>query len=111
MSRAHQHLGQEAIERKGWIGAHRYLLLRRASQLGFLGLFLLGPLFGLWIVKGTLAGSLTLDVFGSGDVTSEYNIFSAYTFLGSGDDSLAAQASDTLRGVRGVLDSWLTAAP
>jgi ferredoxin-type protein NapH len=55
-------VGLEAREKKGWIGAHRYLLLRRASQLGFLALFLLGPWFGIWIVEGTLAGSLTLGV-------------------------------------------------
>ncbi len=41
---------------------HRFLLLRRASQLGVMGLFLLGPLAGLWIVKGNLASSLTLGV-------------------------------------------------
>ncbi|MDF1618896.1 quinol dehydrogenase ferredoxin subunit NapH [Pseudothioclava nitratireducens] len=55
-------IGQEAIEKKGWIGAHKYLLLRRISQAIFLLLFLIGPWFGLWIVKGNLAGSLTLDV-------------------------------------------------
>lgn len=55
-------IGQEAIEKKGWIGAHKYLLLRRISQAIFLSLFLIGPWFGLWIVKGNLAGSLTLDV-------------------------------------------------
>lgn len=55
-------VGHEAREVKGWVGAHRFLLLRRFSQLFFLALFLLGPWFGIWIVKGTLAGSLTLDV-------------------------------------------------
>jgi ferredoxin-type protein NapH len=54
--------GREAIRLKGWFGAHRYLILRRFSQLGFLALFLAGPLFGIWIVKGNLASSLTLDV-------------------------------------------------
>jgi ferredoxin-type protein NapH len=39
----------------------RFLLARRASQLGILALFLAGPWFGLWIVKGNLASSLTLD--------------------------------------------------
>ena len=52
----------EAIAVKGWLGAHRYLILRRLSQLLFLSLFLLGPWFGLWWVKGNLSGSLTLDV-------------------------------------------------
>ncbi len=55
-------VGQEAVEAKGWIGAHKYLLLRRTSQMFFLALFLLGPWFGIWVVQGTLAGSLTLGV-------------------------------------------------
>lgn len=53
--------GREAIEVKGWFGAHRYLILRRLSQLAILALFLAGPWFGLWIVKGNIASSLTLD--------------------------------------------------
>jgi ferredoxin-type protein NapH len=39
----------------------RYLLLRRVSQLAILALFLLGPLAGVWIVKGNLNFSYTLD--------------------------------------------------
>ena len=54
--------GAEAIANKGWLAAHRYLILRRISQLGILTLFLLGPLACVWIVKGNLASSLTLDV-------------------------------------------------
>jgi len=54
--------GREAILAKGWWRAHKWLLLRRASQLGILVLFLIGPWFGLWIVKGNLASSLTLEV-------------------------------------------------
>ncbi|WP_209834055.1 quinol dehydrogenase ferredoxin subunit NapH [Ruegeria sp. HKCCE3926] len=61
-TRTHMPVGQEAVESKGWIGAHRFLLMRRASQLFFLVLFLLGPWFGIWIVEGNLAGSLTLGV-------------------------------------------------
>jgi ferredoxin-type protein NapH len=41
---------------------NKWLILRRCSQAFFLGLFLIGPLTGLWIVKGTLAESLTLGV-------------------------------------------------
>ncbi|WP_204114933.1 quinol dehydrogenase ferredoxin subunit NapH [Shimia biformata] len=52
----------EAIAEKGWLQAHKYLLLRRASQLFFLCLFMLGPWFGIWWVKGNLSGSLTFDV-------------------------------------------------
>ncbi|MEM9635433.1 MAG: quinol dehydrogenase ferredoxin subunit NapH [Pseudomonadota bacterium] len=55
-------VGFEAIAEKGWFGAHKYLLLRRFSQAFFLSLFLLGPWFGIWWVKGNLAGSMTFDV-------------------------------------------------
>lgn len=44
------------------LARHRWLLARRAAQLGFLSLFLSGPLTGVWIAKGTLAASLTLGV-------------------------------------------------
>ena len=84
--------GRNAIAQKGWLAAHKWLLLRRASQLGILALFLIGLCFhrfdlwftagghgarwpavadlvariresgGLWFVKGNLASSLTLDV-------------------------------------------------
>ena len=53
--------GAEAIREKGWLAAHRYLILRRIIQLSILALFLLGPLAGVWIVKGNMASSLTLD--------------------------------------------------
>lgn len=55
-------LGDDAIASKGWFGAHRFLILRRISQLGILALFLSGPLFGIWIAKGNLASSLTLEL-------------------------------------------------
>lgn len=40
----------------------KWLLARRAVQIGLLALFLSGPLLQVWIVKGTLASSLTLGV-------------------------------------------------
>jgi len=54
--------GVEATQTKGFLRAHKWLILRRLSQFGILGLFLLGPLAGLWIVKGNLAYSETLEV-------------------------------------------------
>lgn len=54
-------IGAEAVARKGWLVAHRWLILRRLTQLSILALFLAGPWFGLWIVKGNLAYSYTLD--------------------------------------------------
>jgi ferredoxin-type protein NapH len=53
--------GSSAVADKGWLRANRWLLLRRGVQLGVLVLFLLGPWFGVWLVKGNLASSLTLD--------------------------------------------------
>ncbi|MGD9835888.1 MAG: quinol dehydrogenase ferredoxin subunit NapH [Piscinibacter sp.] len=54
--------GREAVRAKGWWLAHRFLLLRRLSQLAVFALFLLGPLAGVWIVKGNLSSSVTLGV-------------------------------------------------
>jgi ferredoxin-type protein, NapH/MauN family len=54
--------GRAAVAARGWFAAHRWLVARRLSQVLFLTLFLSGPLFGLWIAKGTLAESRTLDV-------------------------------------------------
>lgn len=53
--------GAEAVERKGWWRAHRYLLLRRLSQLTVMGLFLIGPWFGLWLFEGNLSSSRVMD--------------------------------------------------
>ena len=52
--------GQHAPDARGWLRAHKWLLLRRASQFGILALFLLGPAAGIWIVRGNLASSMTL---------------------------------------------------
>ena len=47
---------------RSWIARQRWLLLRRASQLGVLSLFLVGPWFGVWVLKGNLSASLIFDV-------------------------------------------------
>ena len=53
-------VGDDAVRDKGWWLAYRFLILRRVSQLSILGLFLLGPLAGIWVVKGNLSSSMTL---------------------------------------------------
>ena len=58
----HADIGKDAIASKGWLRAHQWLILRRLSQLGVLLLFLLGPLAGIWIIKGNLSSSLLLDL-------------------------------------------------
>ena len=55
-------VGAEAVVEKGWLVAHKWLILRRLTQFGLLALFLLGPLAGIWIIKGNLNYSLTLGV-------------------------------------------------
>ena len=62
MSTGSTRVGAEAVAVKGWLKAHRFLIARRVSQVGILGLFLLGPWAALWIVKGNLTSSLTLGV-------------------------------------------------
>jgi len=52
----------EAREIKGRWLSMRFLVLRRLAQAAFVLVFLTGPWFGLWIAKGTLASSRTLDV-------------------------------------------------
>ena len=62
MSHPNLKLAQEAIETKGWWKVHRFLVLRRLSQLAILLLFLMGPWLGWWLVKGNLNYSLSLGV-------------------------------------------------
>ncbi len=54
--------GEEARALHGVLTANRWLIARRISQLAFFMLFASGPWFGIWIAKGTLASSMTLDV-------------------------------------------------
>ena len=50
----HADIGKDAIKTKGRLRAHQWLILRRLSQVSVLLLFLLGPLAGVWIIKGNL---------------------------------------------------------
>ncbi|MCB1749563.1 MAG: quinol dehydrogenase ferredoxin subunit NapH [Gammaproteobacteria bacterium] len=49
------------VTRPWWL-RQRWLLLRRASQFGLLGLFMLGPWAGIWWAKGNLAASTWFDL-------------------------------------------------
>jgi len=59
-----EQVGKEAVLVKGWWRANKWLLLRRASQLLVIVIFLTGPLLGegYWIAKGNLTSSLTFDI-------------------------------------------------
>lgn len=53
--------GRTKQQHRGWLATYRWLLARRLSQLTVIGIFLLGPLTGFWLVKGSMASSLTLE--------------------------------------------------
>lgn len=53
---------QTDLPARGFFLRNRFLLLRRLSQAAVFALFLTGPLFGLWIAKGTIASSMTFGV-------------------------------------------------
>lgn len=61
MANSANQAGRDARQRHGFIRSHRWLLLRRLSQLAILMVFLSGPWFGVWILKGNYSGSLLLD--------------------------------------------------
>lgn len=61
MATALDRLGREAIGAKGWWLTHRWLVLRRLTQIAIFVLFLIGPWFGIWIIKGNLSSSMLLD--------------------------------------------------
>lgn len=66
MSKAIGHLSQQS---HGFWYSIRFLVLRRLSQLGIIGLFLLGPLTGTWIMKGNLSSS---EILGTVPLTDPY---------------------------------------
>jgi ferredoxin-type protein NapH len=53
--------GHSAASPRSLWQRQRWLVLRRASQLAILLLFLSGPWFGLWLLKGNLSASLIVD--------------------------------------------------
>lgn len=61
MANAPKYAGREARERFGWWRANRFLFWRRLSQLSILAMFLCGPFFNVWILRGNYSSSLLLD--------------------------------------------------
>lgn len=54
-----------SVRARGLLRSHKWWLLRRSSQVLVLGLFMLGPMAGIWIVQGNfgasrIAGTVTL---------------------------------------------------
>lgn len=71
MANSPKKAGLDARQRLGWWYSNRFLILRRASQLLILGLFLLGPLFSWWlkndssrpvaVLRGNYSSSMLFD--------------------------------------------------
>jgi len=47
---------------RSWLQTHKWLVIRRISQISIFTLFLLGPLANIWVIKGNLSSSLIFDV-------------------------------------------------
>lgn len=77
--------GAQAVIDKGWLLANKWLIARRVSQLSIMSAFLIGPWFGLWIVKGNLTSSLTLNVL---PLTDPYLLLQSL-FAGHSPESIA----------------------
>lgn len=56
-----KHTGLEARQKLGWWHAYRFLILRRLSQLSIIAMFMSGPLWNIWILRGNYSGSLLLN--------------------------------------------------
>lgn len=52
----------EGVAAKGLLRAHKWWFLRRLTQIMALGVFMAGPLAGLWLVRGNFASSEILGV-------------------------------------------------
>ncbi|TDQ56661.1 periplasmic nitrate reductase subunit NapH [Mesocricetibacter intestinalis] len=57
-----KYAGREARQKLGFAHANRFLFWRRVSQFAVLAMFLSGPWFGFWILKGNYSGSVLFDL-------------------------------------------------
>lgn len=73
MANAPKNAGLEAREKLGWWRAYRFLILRRFSQLSIILMFLSGPMWNVWILKGNYSSSLLFDLIPLSDplITAE----------------------------------------
>ncbi|MCL2876336.1 MAG: quinol dehydrogenase ferredoxin subunit NapH [Betaproteobacteria bacterium] len=90
-------LGQDAITNRGWLTAHKWLLLRRISQLGILALFMFSP----WLaVRASKGSAIATDPA----LTNTGNLASS---LPSGFEQHIAPPTDTFFIIKGNLSSSL----
>lgn len=58
---------QQSVAARGWLRSHKWWLLRRSSQIAAMGVFMLGPWAGIWLVRGNFASSEILGVLALSD--------------------------------------------
>ncbi|MDR1848858.1 MAG: quinol dehydrogenase ferredoxin subunit NapH [Zoogloeaceae bacterium] len=94
--------GQDAIASKGWLAAHKWLLLRRVSQLGILALFMLSPWFAVWLSQGGFSSGSGQGAVSATDplLTNTGNLVSS---IGTG----AVHQTDLFWVIKGNLSSSL----
>lgn len=65
--------GKEAREKLGLWRANKWLVLRRLSQLAIILMFVSGPMWNIWILKGNYSGSMLFDLIPMSDplITAE----------------------------------------
>ncbi|HBO39217.1 MAG TPA: quinol dehydrogenase ferredoxin subunit NapH [Pasteurellaceae bacterium] len=68
--------GKEARQKLGWWHAYRFLILRRLSQLSIILMFLSGPVWNVWILKGNYSGSMLFDSIPMSDPLATMEILS-----------------------------------
>ncbi|AKO44793.1 quinol dehydrogenase ferredoxin subunit NapH [[Haemophilus] ducreyi] len=57
-----QDVGLQARQKLGWWQAYRFLMLRRFTQLSIILMFLSGPFWNVWILKGNYSASMLFDI-------------------------------------------------
>lgn len=62
MANSPKDAGLEARQKLGWWRAYRFLILRRLSQLSVVLMFLSGPMWNVWILKGNYSSSMLFDL-------------------------------------------------
>jgi ferredoxin-type protein NapH len=98
-TQASNRVGRDAIIEKGMFAAHKWLVLRRISQLGILALFMLSPWLAIWLSQGKASSaSNQVDPLLAGNTG---NLFSNF------GEAAAPAASDLFYIIKGNLASSL----
>ena len=65
-----------------WIRSHRFMMARRFTQLGILGLYVAANVYGFMLLSGNLSSSLVMKKLPLADPFALLQMFSAGALLG-----------------------------